>query len=357
MEPVNVSLAERVMEKGEAILSSDGTHPPEDSIFENESISSLCAPLIGAAESPAGVIHLETRDSNQPYQQDDLHLLVSVATVAGQAIEYAHEHEANLRMHRRERDIAMARQVQLQFLPAHPPTVEGYEFFDFYSAAAEVGGDYYGYIPLPDGRLAIAVADVSGKGVSAALLMARFCSDVRYCLATCRAAKTAVEQLNQILCESSDDSYFITLGLCLLDPRSNRLEVVSAGHVPTYLRRAKTGEVIDVVQEVAGLPLGCIESAQFGEASYEIQTGDAIVMYTDGISEAMNSDGQLYGLAKIRTLLHNTPGTPTHVGDSLINDVRKFSAQTGDVEAAIDKDFSEEIAQSDDCCVVCFGRS
>ena len=349
------------MERNEAVLSSGtSSQSAEDSIFAeaDDSISILCAPLVGAAEKPAGVIYLETKDIKQAYQQEDLELLVSVATVAGQALEYAHEHQAYLRMHRRERDITMARQVQLHFLPPSAPVVPGYDFFDFYSAAAEVGGDYYGYIPLPDGRLAIAVADVSGKGVSAALLMARFCSDVRYCLATCRAARTAVEQLNKILCEASDDNYFITLGLCLLDPRSNRLEVASAGHVPSFLRRGDSGEVIDMVQEAGGLPLGCWEDAQFGEASFEIQPGDVIVMYTDGISEAMDSEGNVYGLAKIRDLLGNTLGTPSKVGDSLIDDVRAFSrGTTRSQHFPMEKGFSGENAQSDDCCVVCFGRS
>ena len=187
LNPVSHTIAQRVIQEGKAILSedvaADTRFDVSESVLDIPVRSVMCAPMIGPSRKPLGVIHIYTEDPSRQFGEADTEVLVGVAMLAGQAIEHAHSHAALLELDRRERELATARQVQLHFLPKHRPDVEGYDFFHYYHPADGVAGDYFDYIRLPDDRLAVTMADVAGKGMSAALLMARFCSDVRYCLA------------------------------------------------------------------------------------------------------------------------------------------------------------------------------
>src|SRR5687768_13251740 len=115
----------------------------------------------------------------------------------------------------------MAKEVQLHFLPGRRPEVSGYKFFDFYRPAEQVAGDYFDYVELPDGKLALVIGDVAGKGVSAALLMARLCSDVRYALLTARTPAAAMGKLNEQLCSHRGEGTFVTMAICVLDPHEH----------------------------------------------------------------------------------------------------------------------------------------
>ncbi len=237
MGPISRSLAARVMSAGEAILSSDAA-AVEGSILDFGGSSTMTVPLMGPSRKALGILHVDSDDLERRFLREDLEVLVSVGTVVGQAVEFARIHQASLHHDRRERDLATAREVQLHFLPNSRPVVPGYRFFDYYEAADDVGGDYFGYIPLADGRLAIALGDVSGKGVSAALLMARLCSEVRYCLAISTTLVEAVERLNRELAGATLNDRFVTFLLCVLDPQQHTLDVVNAGHLPPLRRRA-----------------------------------------------------------------------------------------------------------------------
>ena len=137
-------------------------------------------------------------------------------------MENAQLHEVALQESVLQRELALAHKVQQGFLPAAPPQVPGYEFFDFYEPANQVGGDYFDYVWIPGGRLAVAVADVSGKGISAALLMAKLSADVRYCLVSEPTPAAAISRLNRAFCESRWEDRFVTLVLAVLDPRGTR---------------------------------------------------------------------------------------------------------------------------------------
>ena len=130
----------------------------------------------------------------------------------------------------------MAHEVQHGFLPAASPRIPQYEFFDFYEPASQLGGDYFDYVPLPGGRLAVVVADVSGKGIPASLLMARLSADARYCLASEPTPAEAVDRLNRAFCEAGWEDRFVTLVLAVLDVQQHEVTVVNAGHLPPLLR-------------------------------------------------------------------------------------------------------------------------
>src|SRR5208283_5476830 len=141
---------------------------------------------------------IDSADQRNRFNRDDLEVLASVACQAAIAVENAELHEMAIRDQKRSRELEVAHDVLRGFLPASSPQINGYDFFDFYEPANELGGDYYDYIPLSGRRLAIVVADVSGKGIPASLLMARLSADVRYCLASEPSPAAAVAELNRV---------------------------------------------------------------------------------------------------------------------------------------------------------------
>src|SRR5262249_53336023 len=146
--------------------------------------SVMCAPLNSAEGKAFGVIQLDTQDRSKKFTQDDLMLLVNVANQAAMALENAKLHEEAVTRERFQRDLELAPQVQRGFLPRRLPQVPGYDFFAFYESAQQVGGDYYDFIPLASRRLGVTLGDVAGKGVPAALLMAKLSADGRFCMLT-----------------------------------------------------------------------------------------------------------------------------------------------------------------------------
>jgi sigma-B regulation protein RsbU (phosphoserine phosphatase) len=341
--PISRKTALHVMATAEAILMDDGPAevPGEtnQSIFEYQCLSMICAPLMGPSRRPLGILYLDTTDPQRRFGQGDLDVLVAVATIAGQEVESAGARLTATDGGTYPRQLGTAKQVQLQFLPQRRPQVAGYQFYDYYQPADEVGGDYFGYIPLPDGRLALAIGDVAGKGVSAALLMAHFCSEVRYCLATSATPAEAVEQLNQDLSSDMLNYHFVTFALCVLDPRTHRLTMVNAGHLPPLRRRGRAIE--NLGGTTGGMPLGCDAQRGYEQIELALEPGDTIVLYTDGISEAMNAEGDVYGSQRMRDVIAHAPEGVEQVGQVLLDDVRRF------VRGRL---------QSDDICLVCFAR-
>ena len=243
--PISRKTALHVMATAEAILTDEGPpeQPPDEnaSIFEVRSLSMICAPLMGPSGTPLGILYLDTTDPAHRFRQEDLDVLVTVATIAGEQVEKAGSKQAAGGAGGR-RKFGTAKQVQMQFLPQNRPDIAGYGFYDYYQPADEVGGDYFGYIILPDGRLALTIGDVAGKGVSAALLMAHFCAEVRYCLSTTETPADAVNLLNQDLSSEMLNYHFVTFALCVLDPAAHRLTIVNAGHPPSRQRDRGTGQ-------------------------------------------------------------------------------------------------------------------
>lgn len=346
ISPISNTVALRVMTEGTAflsgdVLSDDRLEEIEASIFEEPVRSIMCAPLMGPSKTPMGVIHLETGDPLKPFSTNDLEVLVSVSFMGGQALEFAKLHESLYELELRRREIMLAKDVQLRFLPTDPPRVPGYRFYHHYLAADSVAGDYYDYVQLPDGRLAIVQGDVSGKGISAALLVARLCSDVRYCLLASQTPTEAMGLLNAQVVKEVQNNAFVTMVLCILDPNSHRVTLVNAGHPYPMLRRHGSDTVEMFDGDESSMPLGVIYETHFRSRSFELGAGDVFLCYTDGVSEAANPDGKLYDIPTIREVVARTNPDPRHIGQALLADVRRFAAGR---------------LQSDDICILSFGR-
>lgn len=348
ISPISGTIAARVMSEGKAFLSDDPSHDQRleeqmsESIFDEKMRSVMCAPLMGPSHKPLGVIHLDTDDAKHPFQQQDLDVLMNVASLAGQALEYARVHEELLELDRKRRELSMANNVQRHFLPDQRPQITGYTFFDDYRPADSVAGDYFDYIDLPDGRLALALGDVSGKGVSAALMMARLGAEVRYCLLATSSPAEATTRLNRQISRQLTEGRFVTFILFVLDPWDHLLTVVNAGHTPPLIREGSSGEVHELDREKSGLPLGVDSEDAYQQVQIKMEPGDLLLAYTDGINEAVNPAGQVYGFDRIKEIVAKRGTNPGHVSRALIADVRTFMAGQ---------------LQSDDICLLCFGRN
>jgi len=342
---ISRTIINQVMTSKEAILSADAAN---DSRFQqSESIADLrirsvmCAPLVDSEGNSLGVIQVDTMDQRQRFQKDDLDLLASIASQSAIAIDNAQLHENALRQHALQRDLELAHKVQRGLLPASPPRVQGYQFFDYYEAALQVGGDYYDYIELPGGRVAVVLADVTGKGVSAALLMAKLSGEVRFCLASEHRPATALCHINASFCRSGWDDRFVTFVLAVIDPAKNEVTVVNAGHMPPLVRNA-SGTVEEIGADEAGVPLGVDTDFPYEQSVRRLMPGELVTMFTDGISEAMNSTGELYGLTRLRAQVGAPFTSAAVLGRKILDDVKNFASGH---------------PQSDDMCIACFGRS
>lgn len=340
---VSRTIVNKVMETQEGILSADVMLDEEfnksQSIADFRIRSMMCAPLLDSLGNSMGVLQIDTIKQSKRFQQEDLEVLLAVASQAGIAIDNAQMHELTLRQRVIERDLELAREVQNGFLPDQRPDVAGYEFFDFYRPAHQVGGDYFDYIHLPGGRLAVIVADVVGKGVAAALLMAKLSAEVRFCLVSAAGVAEATSMLNERLCRMHLDR-FVTAVLLLLDPQTHTLAMANAGHMLPILRHARGG-IAELGREEADLPLGVKSGLQYRQATVTLVPGDCVTLYTDGLNDAVSEQGAWYSIERIRNQVKKCSGTPAVIGQALVDDVCRFIGQG---------------AQSDDMCVVTFGR-
>ena len=345
--PMSISrtIVNHVLERKEAVISQDAGHDPNlplsASIADLKIRSIMCAPLLTPDGQALGILQLDTADRRQ-FQQEDLDLMAAVACQAAVAIQNAAMHESLLARDRLDRDLRLAEQVQKRFLPLDVPRVAGYEFFAHYNPAYEIGGDFYDFINLPHGRLAVALGDVAGKGVAAALMMAKFSGDARFCILAEGAPGPAADHLNNLLCAAGFEEKFITLSLGILDPASHRYTLASAGHLPMLVRRA-SGLVEEVGADVAGFPLGIQPDSSYQQVETTLAPGDVAVLYSDGVTDARNAAEDLYDSIEHRRLIARvgaTPGGPEAVGRALLQEIREFSAGH---------------PQADDITLVCFG--
>lgn len=341
---ISRTIMRNVMTTKEAILSADAA---ADSRFDmSESIvdfhirSMICAPLIAGDGEALGVIQLDALDQRNRFRQDDLEMLVSVACQAAFAVENAQLHEVAMRDQALKRELAVAHEVQRGFLPSAAPRIPEYDFFEFYESAHQLGGDYYDYIDLPGGRLAVVVADVSGKGISASLLMAKLSAETRYCLASEPEPAQAMGRLNRAFCDSVWEDRFVTMVLAVLDPRRHEVTIVNAGHLPPLWRHSRKS-VDPVAQAETGLPLGVDRDVDYTPHVLPLAPGESLILYTDGITEAMNAAEELYGSRRLLALLSSDVDRVSQLGRRILDDVKRFVGAR---------------SQSDDMCLTCFGR-
>ena len=278
----------------------------------------------------------ESRSGIIPFDETDQLLLDALSKQVHASLENLYLHREALEKQKIEQDIAVAASIQQRILPKSLPAIEGYDIAGVNIPSKSVGGDYYDCIPLPDGRYALVIADVAGKGVPAALLVSSFHAYLTAYLEATIPLVDLARRLNRVISRASTEDKFITAFLALLTPATGSIESVNAGHNPVFLRRAD-GTLRELTQ--GGVPLGMLDiDFPYQSETLTLANGERLLLYTDGIPEATDAHQRLYeedSPLKDYVCAHVPPGAGTFIQD-LIADVKKFTGaapQNDDITA------------------------
>ncbi len=330
--PVSRTIVRQVMAERQGVLSID---PSSDQRFAtSETMDSLrmrsviCAPLVARGEV-FGVIQVDgMARGGRELGEDDLSLIVGVTSQTALSL-------ANARMHARlvheellKQDLALATRIQSRFLRRQLPQWPGYEFALHYEPAYEVGGDFCLNLPLPEGKLGLAIGDVSGKGVSAALYMAKLTSELRYLSAAEHRPEIILEELNRSFCRDAEEGMFATVVVLAIDGSNHRVAFANGGH-PSPLLRRRHGTVA-AVGKSQGVALGVQEDWRYRTSEVTLEVGDALLLYTDGALEAPSELGELFGEERLYAAMAAADGSAESVKANVARAVRNFSPQPAD---------------------------
>lgn len=277
----------------------------------------MAVPLVSQGHL-IGLLNLGPRRSQQDYSAEDRALLSSLATQAAPALrvgQLVRQQQAEARVRERmEQELHIARLIQQTLLPKALPVLPGWEMAAHYQPAREVGGDFYDFLTLPDGRLGIIVADVTDKGVPAALVMATTRSILRGATQRLASPGAVLERTNELLCPDIPSNMFVACFYAILDPASGHLQYANAGQDLPYVRQA------DGVSELraTGMPLGLMPGMRYEEKEATLRPGESVLFYSDGLVEAHNRRRDMFGFPQLRTLVAEYPN-PGGDGAKLIH--------------------------------------
>ncbi|EQB62941.1 MAG: Serine phosphatase [candidate division Zixibacteria bacterium RBG-1] len=231
-----------------------------------------------------GVLCLFNKDGEFSSDQDQ-RLLSIIAVSSAQVIENARQAEIEKKFQEMERELLVAKEIQIRLLPKEPPQVDGFDIQGYTLPTKQVGGDYFDFIELPDKNLGVAIADVSGKGMPAALLMANFQATLRNQSLAKNSPSEMVSNCNNLVCRSVEKGQFVTFFWGALNCQEKSFNYVNAGHNPPFIFN-KRGEITRLTD--GGLILGLLENVPFEQKKVKLNSGDLLLLFTDGITEAMN---------------------------------------------------------------------
>jgi len=301
---ISRSVVERVARKGEPILTSDAQTDDRFSMRRSVKVlglrSIVCVPLI-IKDQISGVVYVDNRLQTGIFTQADLELLTAIASSAAIAIENARLHQVAVEKGRMERELQVAREVQASLLPRETPQVAGWEFAARWQPAREVAGDYYDFIPLSEGQLGLVIADVSDKGMPAALFMALTRSIVRASVGRAPSPADGIAHANRLICGDATSGMFVTLFYALLNPLAGKITYVNAGHNPPLLYRTDQDQLTKLTR--TGMALGVVADSAFEERTLHLNSGDFILLYTDGVTDATDAHEQDFGMERLQRVL------------------------------------------------------
>lgn len=285
--------------------------PAQDQRFRNTRWhpairSMLCAPLLMRAQL-MGVLVLYNKRAAPGFSEDDQRLLAIIAAQSAQIIENARLAEEEKALHDMREAIHLAQEIQTALLPTISPDIPGYAIAGTSRAAQMVGGDYFDYIPLDEGRLGLCVGDVSGKGLPASLLMANVQATLRGQAPWSKSADRCLAQVNDLLCQRIRKGTFVTLWYGMLDPPTHTVRYANAGHNRPLVRRAD-GSIEQL--DTGNFVLGFLPDQTYQETVCNLAPGDTLLIYSDGLTEAMNAHREQFGEARLETLLQTHGDAP-----------------------------------------------
>ena len=339
------TILNKVLNDKTGILSADAAN---DAAFSaSESISSLsirsmmCVPLLSHEGEPMGAINIDTQNPISQFCEDDLDLLMAVAGQAALSYEGAQLLVSFMEKKKQDGEMEIARNVQRALLPSELPKAPGYEFYASYDAAQAVGGDYYDAGMLPGNKIFLSFGDVAGKGVPGALIMSRMSSCCQSTMQFVHEVGPAVEAINHHMCANAVEGRFVTYVLAIIDLTSHEMTIVNAGHMSPIIRRAD-GTLFEFPDESVGVPIGVVDGYPFDVLNFKLEPGDLVVLFTDGVSEAMAPNDDLYTLEHLREFILKGPKKADELGKVLLTDVRRHANGR---------------PQNDDITIMTFGRN
>lgn len=325
---VSRNVMDEVVMRGKSVLTSDAQHDPRfaSGTVVLQGVRSVLAVPLGVANSVFGIIYADSPIAEGRFTEDHLKVLTTLASVAAIRVENARLEEARLQQERLERELQLASEIQQRFQPAAPPVVSGYELQGISFPCYEIGGDYYDFIKRDDGRLVIALGDVSGKGTAAALLMSSLHAAVHAQTGSHETLVDTISAVNRYLAENIPPNRFVTLFYAELDPDSGALSFLNAGHNPPLIVHAA-----GTVEQLAsgGLPLGIKPDAEYREGRTQLQNGDVLVIYSDGVTEATSPAGEEFGATRLYEVVsRNVEASAAGIRDRIESALTKFSQGT-----------------------------
>jgi serine phosphatase RsbU (regulator of sigma subunit)/pSer/pThr/pTyr-binding forkhead associated (FHA) protein len=299
---ISRTVIEEVTKNGKSVLTSDAQHDPR---FASQTmallgIRSVLAVPLSVGTEVFGLIYADSPTYETTFTEEHLNILTTLASVASIRVENARLTEERFKRERLEHELQLASEIQQRLQPSSPPIVEGYDLQGVSFSCYEVGGDYYDFIPRCDGKLLVALGDVSGKGTAAALLMSSLHAAMHAQVAANSSLLQTINAVNQYLAQNTPTNRFVTLFLAELDAESGMMNFINAGHNPPLIAHAD-GRVEQLAS--GGFPLGIMPMAQYDVGQTRLLKGEALVIYSDGVSEANNTKGEEFGVERLEEVV------------------------------------------------------
>src|SRR5499427_36545 len=325
---ISRSVIDEVVTNGKSVLTSDAQADPRfaGGTVMLQGVRSVLAVPLGVGANVFGIIYADSPLSDNRFTEDHLKVLTTLSSVAAIRVENARLTEEQMERERLEREQQVASEIQQRFLPAAAPQVNGYELQGISFPCYEIGGDYYDFIERDDGRLIVALGDVSGKGTAAALLMSSLHAAVHAQSGSHDTLVDTISAVNKYLADNIPANRFVTLFYAELDPESGSLAFLNAGHNPPLIVHSA-----GTVEQLAsgGLPLGIKRDADYREGRTQLQPGDVLVIYSDGVTEAVSPTGEEFGPTRLYEVVsRNIEASAAGIRDRIESSLTKFSQGT-----------------------------
>ncbi len=322
-----------VAKTGKSVLIADVASDERYIRLRPQTASEIAVP-IKTGDEIIGVFNLES-DHKKAYDENNRELVEAFASQAAVTIERARLHKEALEKRRLEEELSIARQIQTTFLPKGDPQVKGFDIAGMNIPSSEVGGDFFDFIKIVENQLGVAIADVSGKGIPAALIMAAFRASLKAEILNNYAIRTIFQKVNRLLFESIEREMYVTAVYGVLDTKNRVLTFSNAGHNPPILRRADGS--IEYLSD-GGVALGVLELSTYEERPLSLFSGDVLILYTDGVTEAFSPGGEEFGVDRLVEVINENYELSAR---DLLNEIYERV-----------QDFTSDSAQLDDLTMV-----
>jgi len=312
-----------MLTKKEPLIINDLANDPRFSSLASETrYNSLMAVPMMHKGKVIGVLSLYNKHNKNEFSKEDLRLLSIIATESSQVIENARLLEEEKKLTHVQEELKIAALIQKNLLPSKLPEIRGYQVAATNIPAKEIGGDYYDIIPLDEDKFAFCFGDVSGKGIPAGLLMSNIQATMRSLLLTEIHPEKCVKKANKLIHATTTIDKFITFFLGILDIKGNSFVYCNAGHdLPLYISEGTPGEL-----EKGGIPLGFLDDFDYQQNRFFFKENDILVIYTDGVTEAMNKNDEEFGLEPLKKIVElNKDNTAVDIQEAILRDIRNHA--------------------------------